>query len=100
MDNIGDYTLLMAVSKYGKQNIARIILEKKNEDYVNKQDRNGKNALMYAVENGHFHIVNILCEKKCSLDLRNNDDESVFQIAHREKYYKILLFLILEKLRT
>ena len=68
---------------------------------------------MYAVQNRHFELVSILCEKECSLDLRNNDNMLVCssalvaanmnkRFAFSGKYYDILrlqLFPCIEEIK-
>ncbi len=58
-------TPLMAAAKNGNTTIAQILLSKLQypKEYINRMDNSGKSALMYACQNGHYKMVDMLITK-------------------------------------
>jgi ankyrin repeat protein len=72
--------------------IAKLLLEK-NAD-LNRRNRQGKTALMFAAEKGHTEIVKLLVEKGATLNDRDRKRKSAADYASISGHTDILNFLL------
>ena len=63
-------------------------------------DKMGKTPLYWASRNGHFDIVEILCNKGASAETDSSCDESILTTACKEGRFKIVKLLLREALRN
>lgn len=63
------YTALMAASKFGYKNFAKLLVKKAD---INMRDDIGTTALIFASDNGHAEIVQMLLEAGAKVNLRND----------------------------
>ena len=61
---------------------------------VNWTDSDGWSGLMWAADNGHYHIVKILLQNDVNINLRNKLGFTAFHYACYHKYVNILQLLI------
>ena len=61
---------------------------------INKSNENGETALMLAAKTGHYPIVNWLLKYNANTKLKNKDNLTAFDLAHKNKHFTItdLLF--------
>ncbi|ORX47095.1 ankyrin [Piromyces finnis] len=53
--------------------------------HVNQQDNLGNTALHYAVKYKNIHIIYELVNQEADIDLKNNENESAWEIAQKSK---------------
>jgi ankyrin repeat protein len=72
--------------------IAKLLIKKNAE--INRKNRQGKTALMFAAEKGHTEIVKILVEKGAAINYRDRKRKSAADYAAISGHVDILNFLL------
>ncbi|MGV2432228.1 MAG UNVERIFIED_CONTAM: ankyrin repeat domain-containing protein [Rickettsiaceae bacterium] len=79
-DNIGNTTLIKAILYY-KDFVGFLLGERANPNIVNK---NGENALHYAIKKGNMHVLKLLLEKGAVVD------DSIIEVARESRNQEII----------
>jgi ankyrin repeat protein len=59
----------------------------------------GKNGFIWACENGHFEIVKYLIQHTdCNLQVKDKYGHNAFDIAHKRRKFKIMVYLVKYKI--
>ena len=75
-------TLLMVASVYGHRDVVRLIMARIGDQVnVNARSRSGTTPLMYAVQNGHTAVVEVLLDHGSDVNLANQRGETPLMAA-------------------
>ena len=104
-NSLGDITPLLLAAKHGwctysdLFNVFIRILERTNQENINKPDGNGWTALHYDINNKSVtKIEELLKNKDVNVNVKNNNNQTALHLASEWKYFPMDLFkIILEK---
>lgn len=69
----------MRFSEYGSAEAVKFLID--NGADINQKNDNGKDALMYSSERGHFAVVQLLIQNRADVSLREKQNRIASELA-------------------